>query len=347
MLRRSVDDTRQGLLEVGSTEYDRLHALDTLRSICAQPYDADKPAHVRELKELWVTAFPTEIFPPGVSSARWKDLGFQGLDPRTDLRGAGFLGLVHLRSLLSQHGAGMVGLEEDLPAELFNLPIAIASINCSAMLLSYLQLAPKLTCAFMPGGRLECSNETLQAFLALGWEGGAETSSAAGGAGGNALLGGPPADSNGDADAAAVRRLLYVLQALHARLTTHLGHVWVRMSAAPNATIMDFPIALRETYAHMQRALRLSTSPPWRLEALIGRMDNEQTAGAPLLESFGESFGPLSDVVGTCVVQPTAWALTIGYSAIAGAYNAVIGLCFSAGPSSPESGGSRSHDKRQ
>ena len=122
----------------------RLGALEALRHACTTSYDAEQPQHVRALKDTWVAAFPSEAFE--LPSARWKDLGFQGVDPRTDLRGAGHVGLLHLRDLLTQQGAGLLGLEADLPPELFNLPLAIASINCSAMLLSHLQLAPKLAC---------------------------------------------------------------------------------------------------------------------------------------------------------------------------------------------------------
>ena len=223
----------------------RLGALESLRALCATTYDAEDASHVRKLKDLWAAAFPSE--PYALPSQRWKDLGFQGTDPRTDLRGAGYLGLVQLHALITQHGAGMLGLEEDLPPELSQLPLAIASINCTAMLLSHLQLAPKLATAFVQGGRILCSDETLQAFLALGWEGEDAAAAADGGA----------------EHAAAVRRLEYVLQALHVRLALHLGRVWRRMSAEPHTTIMDFPAALRETCArahHLVPPTRAGTS---------------------------------------------------------------------------------------
>ena len=175
----------------------RLGALEALRHACTTSYDAEQPQHVRALKDTWVAAFPSEAFE--LPSARWKDLGFQGVDPRTDLRGAGHVGLLHLRDLLTQQDAGLLGLEADLPPDLFNLPLAIASINCSAMLLSYLQLAPKLACSFMPGGRVECSTDVLHAFLSLGWEG-----------------------SEDDSVESATKRLLYVLQVRrYARVRTN------------------------------------------------------------------------------------------------------------------------------
>ena len=95
-------------------------------------------------------------------------IGFQGQDPATDLRGAGVCGLKHLRSYFrSFPAADFMEMFEDFDP-LSSLPIAIASINCTAMLLSHLQLAPKLTCAFLPGGRSECAPEILHGFLSLG-----------------------------------------------------------------------------------------------------------------------------------------------------------------------------------
>ena len=38
------------------------------------------------------------------------------------------------------------------------------------------------------------------------------------------------------------------------------------------AVLMDFPTALRETYAHMQRALRLTGRAPWRLVVVISHL---------------------------------------------------------------------------
>lgn len=343
-------DATSSRLQLISLRARRLGALEALRLQCAELYDADKPAHVRALKDLWSLAFPLSAFE--LPSQTWKDVGFQGTDPRTDLRGAGFLGLVHLSALLSQHGAGMLSLDEDLPSDLRQLPIAIASINCTAMLLSHLQLAPKLTCAFLPGGRLECTDAVLHAFLTLGWEGSGDGGSGGegGGAGimrekGGASNGATAADGE---ESAAVRRLLYVLQALHARLTLHLGKVWRRMCAEQaSVTIMDFPTALRETFAHFQRALKLAGSGPWRLETLVGHLEDDAAGGQPLLDAARDGFGTLTDVAHDCVVVPTTWAFTAAYALGARAVDAVIGLCFGGVPPDSPAAYHAAHDKRQ
>ena len=111
----------------------------------------------------------------------------------------------------------------------------------------------------------------LHAFLSLGWEGRDEDGRTDGATDGRT----DGAEQHGAAEEdAAVRRLLYVLQALHVRLTLHLGKVWQRMRAEPSTTIMDFPNALRQTYAHLQRALRLAGAAPWRLETVIAHLES-------------------------------------------------------------------------
>ena len=45
------------------------------------------------LNKLWNFAFPGESEPEGLKSDKWKDIGFQGKDPRTDFRGGGVIGL--------------------------------------------------------------------------------------------------------------------------------------------------------------------------------------------------------------------------------------------------------------
>ena len=344
MLRRNQPSGSEakGLLSIGGSEHGRASVLDALRDHCAAAYDPEQPSHLRSLKDLWALAFPSEAF--ALPSERWKDLGFQGTDPRTDLRGCGYLGLLHLSALLSQHGAGVHSLQRDLPSELGDerLPLAIASINATAMLLSHLQLAPKLTCAFLPGGRLECGDAMLQSFLSLGWEDYIDGSDEAGDDSASASAATRPpvspvaaapaaARSSAAEEQAAVKRLLYALQAMHTRLALHLARVWARMNLDPATNLMDFPTALRETYAHMQRSLRAAASwsgggAPWRLDSVITPLENDAPP-QPLLDGAREAFGPLTEVVGDCVVKPATWALAAGYSAVASVVGVMWGMC--------------------
>lgn len=67
-------------------------ALETNRK---QPYNPLNAAHMQMLTSLWCNMFPDESY-PGQCSAVWGNLGFQGIDPATDFRGMGILGLSQL-----------------------------------------------------------------------------------------------------------------------------------------------------------------------------------------------------------------------------------------------------------
>ena len=92
----------------------------------------------------------------------------------------------------------------------------------------------------------------------------------------------------------------------------------------------------------MQRALRGAGSPPWRLEQLILLLDQE-TPPQPLLDRAAESFGPLTEAVGECVVKPATIVLTGVYSVAVSAVTAVLGLCIGGWDARAEV----AHDKRQ
>ena len=66
-------------------------ALDALRRDAARPFDATSPEHEADLRELWAASFEeaSHPYPQGGRSPLWKEAGWQGDDPRTDLRGGG------------------------------------------------------------------------------------------------------------------------------------------------------------------------------------------------------------------------------------------------------------------
>lgn len=66
-----------------------------LEGLRTTAYDAENSAHEKKLLELWELLMPGRKLESRVSS-NWKDLGFQGEDPKTDFRGMGLLGLENL-----------------------------------------------------------------------------------------------------------------------------------------------------------------------------------------------------------------------------------------------------------
>ena len=264
---------------------DRMKMLSEqkMRQICRErlqasvtlPFNEANEEHMLLLSTIWSQAFPWRSFE--LPSESWKEAGFQGRDPRTDLRGTGVISLRHLQSFLSTRKDELAGV---LPAEsssdpLRAFPLSIASINVSAMLLSHLQLAPHLTIAFLPNGgrKTQSSAATLAGFLSMGQpptEGSTEAVQEGGAAAIDVELG-------DEAQLAArIARLEYILAAMHERLLMHLAATWGTMLREdPQLTIMSFPVALKSTFGELIRSLErtaadaLGAVRPWQLRVLV------------------------------------------------------------------------------
>lgn len=301
-MRRRASPEKDALLSGGgasSTEFERLELLEALRTVCGKAFDASDSEHEEPLIRIWDHAFPLDEYT--LPSPMWKELGFQGTDPRTDLRGAGIVGLKHLQKFLEHLPEGSLSEESAAGTAdaASSLPLSIASINCSAMLLTYLQLCPKLTCAFLPGGRCECSGDLLHKFLSLGWEDDAQGEEG-------------EEEDEAVADERRVARLLRSLQAMHVRLLIHLSDTWKKMrQQRPSTNLMDFPRALRATHTHMQRSLKPAgqasgARSPWTsIEAVTDALGNYDLSSMALddVDPTARSLST-STYVTDCLVAP-------------------------------------------
>ena len=119
-------------------------------------FSPDDDAHVALLRDLWTVASlgTSDEFEP-VNFA-WLDLGFQGPDPLTDLRGAGLWGLKHLCHFMrTSHFRPPPGAAP--------CPIASASLNVTLLLCRHLRLQPPCGTASCP----PCSDRVLRNTLRL------------------------------------------------------------------------------------------------------------------------------------------------------------------------------------
>ncbi|KAK7280881.1 hypothetical protein RIF29_08427 [Crotalaria pallida] len=104
-------------------------------------FDASKLDHQEALRALWSASFPGQEL-NGLISDQWKEMGWQGRDPSTDFRGAGFISLENLlffaktfstsfqRLLKKQGGKGAV----------WEYPFAVAGVNITFMIMQMLDL---------------------------------------------------------------------------------------------------------------------------------------------------------------------------------------------------------------
>lgn len=124
-------------------------ALDALRQDAARPFDPNSPDHEADLRELWAATFDGSAhpYPRGGKSPLWKEAGWQGDDPRTDLRGGGrgaLTAALHMRKrqpllwarLRDKKRDGAAGGEDETPwlaPEGLEYPFGAAGVNVAFM----------------------------------------------------------------------------------------------------------------------------------------------------------------------------------------------------------------------
>ncbi|XP_010415316.1 PREDICTED: ELMO domain-containing protein A-like isoform X3 [Camelina sativa] len=115
--------------------------LKRLRKRMKNYFDASQPDHQDALKALWSATYPGEKLQALVSD-QWKNMGWQGKDPSTDFRGAGFISLENLlffaktfstsyQRLLKKQGGKRAAWE---------YPFAVAGVNITFMIMQMLDL---------------------------------------------------------------------------------------------------------------------------------------------------------------------------------------------------------------
>lgn len=103
---------------------------DLFFGIALCPFDTSDEIHMRVLQTLYKALTGSDKDCPRYGK-HWEELGFQGIDPGTDLRGVGFLGLIHLLSLILNPATAELAKEIALLAknERQNFPFCTMGIN--------------------------------------------------------------------------------------------------------------------------------------------------------------------------------------------------------------------------
>ncbi|XP_009603976.1 uncharacterized protein LOC107773628 [Nicotiana tabacum] len=104
-------------------------------------YDSSIPEHQEALRALWKAAFPEEEL-HGLVSEQWKEMGWQGKDPSTDFRGAGFISLENLLYFVRNFPKSFQDLlqKQEGDRALWEYPFAVAGVNITFMLIQMLDL---------------------------------------------------------------------------------------------------------------------------------------------------------------------------------------------------------------
>lgn len=107
-------------------------------------FDPNREDHQEALKALWFAAFPGREF-HGLISEQWKDMGWQGKDPSTDFRGAGFICLENLLFFAKTYPKSFQCLLQKQKGSraTWEYPFAVAGVNITFMLIQILDLRSK------------------------------------------------------------------------------------------------------------------------------------------------------------------------------------------------------------
>ncbi|GBF88203.1 hypothetical protein Rsub_00915 [Raphidocelis subcapitata] len=241
-LLQAIAGCLRGLVGGGAPKLSLVQAarLDELQARVGVPYAPDNPLHREALLELWDLAFPGKPC-PGLKGPEWKDMGWQGVDPATDFRAAGLLGLDNLLYM----GRLRPRLFRDLQSKArgarssWEYPFGAAGMNVTWALVDLLRLQPS---------------------------GGAVVVGSGAGGGGGARGGGP-------ASTAAGRGFLGLLSAhdaafeeLYCCAYELLDAVWLERGA----TYMEFNAVLGEVRRRVARALEARPGSVEALRAGVG-----------------------------------------------------------------------------
>lgn len=104
-------------------------------------FDPSRRDHQEALRALWHATYPDQEL-QGLVSEQWKDMGWQGRDPSTDFRGAGFISLENLLFFAKTFSASFQRLlnKQCGNRATWEYPFAVAGVNITFMIMQMLDL---------------------------------------------------------------------------------------------------------------------------------------------------------------------------------------------------------------
>ncbi|KAF9677794.1 hypothetical protein SADUNF_Sadunf08G0144600 [Salix dunnii] len=104
-------------------------------------FDASRPDHQDALRALWSATYPDQEL-NGLISDQWKEMGWQGRDPSTDFRGAGFISLENLLFFAKTFTTSFQNLlkKQGGKRSAWEYPFAVAGVNITFMIMQMLDL---------------------------------------------------------------------------------------------------------------------------------------------------------------------------------------------------------------
>ncbi|KAG4158992.1 hypothetical protein ERO13_D02G150200v2 [Gossypium hirsutum] len=115
--------------------------LNRLRHRMKVYFDGSRPDHQEALRALWSATYAGKEL-HGLISDQWKEMGWQGRDPSTDFRGAGFISLENLLFFAKTFSTSFQCLlkKQGGNRSTWEYPFAVAGVNITFMIMQMLDL---------------------------------------------------------------------------------------------------------------------------------------------------------------------------------------------------------------
>ncbi|XP_034711133.1 ELMO domain-containing protein A isoform X2 [Vitis riparia] len=128
-------------------------------------FDASRPDHQEALRALWSATYPGQEL-HGLISEQWKEMGWQGRDPSTDFRGAGFISLENLLFFAKTFSISFQLLLKKQRGKraAWEYPFAVAGVNITFMIMQMLDLDASKPRTFVRAVFLQMLSENEWAF---------------------------------------------------------------------------------------------------------------------------------------------------------------------------------------
>ncbi|XP_042376674.1 ELMO domain-containing protein A-like isoform X2 [Zingiber officinale] len=112
-------------------------------------FDGSRCEHQEALRALWYATYPDKEL-SGLVSDQWKEMGWQGKDPSTDFRGAGFISLENLLFFAKTFSNSFQRLlnKQFGNRSTWEYPFAVAGVNITFMIIQMLDLQSSKTRTF-------------------------------------------------------------------------------------------------------------------------------------------------------------------------------------------------------
>ncbi|KAL8052395.1 hypothetical protein ABFX02_05G001900 [Erythranthe guttata] len=128
-------------------------------------FDASRQDHQEALRALWSATYPGQELQSLVSD-QWKEMGWQGKDPSTDFRGAGFISLENLLFFAKTFSISFQSLLRKQAGKraVWEYPFAVAGVNVTFMIMQMLDLDATKPRTFIRAVFLQMLSENEWAF---------------------------------------------------------------------------------------------------------------------------------------------------------------------------------------